>query len=107
MITSASNKSIISSKSTGYLHRYQANWRDSFRTEKEHRDAEDIVNSPTSEKTVIQVQNQATNDGLLSNSGHHNSGISIKDQYLARSRYIAGQSTKNSYYRGAGRFVSL
>ncbi|RWS03085.1 serine/threonine-protein kinase ICK-like protein, partial [Dinothrombium tinctorium] len=39
---------------------------------------------------------------ISSHSKQLQSGISIKDQYLSRSRYIAGQSTKVGVYRAAG-----
>ncbi|XP_015788644.1 serine/threonine-protein kinase ICK-like [Tetranychus urticae] len=36
----------------------------------------------------------------MSSQSIRSSGISLKDQYLTRSRYIAGQNTKNSAFRG-------
>lgn len=38
----------------------------------------------------------------MSSHSHLKSGMSIKDQYLARTRYIAGQPTKNAIFRGSG-----
>ncbi|CAG2122327.1 unnamed protein product, partial [Medioppia subpectinata] len=40
-------------------------------------------------------RNSSNNSSLLK------SGLSVKEQYLARSRYVAGQTVKNASYRNS------
>lgn len=57
------------------------------------------VNSSSLEK---QIYNSPSQSSFQNSANRLNSNISIKEQYLSRSRYIAGQSTKNSIFRNSG-----
>ncbi len=53
--------------------------------------------------SIQQLQQQiGTHASRTSTNSLLKSGLSVKDQYLARSRYIAGQNTKNASYRNSG-----
>lgn len=51
--------------------------------------------------SIQQLQLQIGSNGLNNGAGDK-SGFSMKDQYLSRSRYIAGQNTKPLYKTTAG-----
>lgn len=55
------------------------------------------IERPDSPLTSI---NSHENSNQMSSQSIRSSGISLKDQYLTRSRYIAGQNTRNSALRG-------
>jgi hypothetical protein len=53
--------------------------------------------------SIQQLQQQiGTHASRTSTNSLLKSGLSVKDQYLAKSRYIAGQNTKNASYRNSG-----
>lgn len=57
--------------------------------------------------SIQQLQMQIGNHHNVNSNGKSSSDInktafSMKDQYLSRSRYIAGQNTKNSIYKTSG-----
>lgn len=53
--------------------------------------------------SIQQLQQQiGSQSSKHSQNSVNKSGVSIKDQYLARSRYIAGHNTKNAAYRSSG-----
>ena len=64
---------------------------------------EKIIDSPIDNMSIQQLQQQiGTHPSRSSSINTMKSGVSIKDQYLARSRYIAGQNTKNASYKNSG-----
>ncbi|XP_053203284.1 serine/threonine-protein kinase ICK-like [Panonychus citri] len=58
------------------------------------------IERPKSPEINSLMNNTSDNTNQISSQSKRNSGISLKDQYLIRSRYIAGQNTKNLSYRG-------
>lgn len=69
--------------------------------DKNNSNSRNALDSPNVDNTSIQQLQQqlgthASRNSLLK------SGLSVKDQYLSRTRYIAGQNTKNATYRNSG-----
>jgi len=60
--------------------------------------------SPNVDNNSIQQLQQQIGTHASRNSTNSvlKSGLSVKDQYLARTRYVAGQNTKNASYRNSG-----
>lgn len=58
------------------------------------------IERPKSPEINSLMNNTSDNTNQISSQSKRYSGISLKDQYLIRSRYIAGQNTKNLSYRG-------
>lgn len=49
-------------------------------------------------------RNQVTRHTKISSHSLQKSGMSAKDQYMSRSRYVAGQPTKTASFRNSGKF---
>ena len=69
----------------------------------------DLNESPNLDNNSIQQLQQQIGSQASRNSSNSvlKSGVSIKDQYMARSRYIAGQNTKNASYRNSGQLIFI
>lgn len=62
------------------------------------------VDNHSIQQLQLQIGNKTNSNQIRGNSDlmSAKSGISVKEQYLSRSRYIAGQNTKNSFYKNIG-----
>ena len=62
------------------------------------------VNNHSIQQLQLQIGSQVITNGTIGGKPSANkTALSIKDQYLARSRYIAGQNTKGSLYKNSGK----
>lgn len=104
-------------RSSGLVFKGNNIWEDSGSINDEHHhqhhrgggkngNHEDDLQNNDSSQTNNSNHHHHETSSQMSSSSKRNSGLSLKDQYLARSRYIAGQNTKNSVYRG-GIFLSI
>lgn len=55
----------------------------------------------------MQIGNQISNGTGTRSLATNKSNVSIKDQYISRSRYIAGQNTKGSTYKNSGQTMGI
>lgn len=58
------------------------------------------VDNHSIQQLQLQIGSQVMANGT--NKASNKTALSIKDQYLSRSRYVAGQNTKSSMYKSSG-----